>query len=200
MLPVYEWLVGLTDAVDALVLAGDLFDGDEVGGQREQVLEIAQILRQSKCPVLYIMGNDDNIALGIDDELIRFIHGRRIEIGDYNFVGYTYTPPFIGEMFVKREEEIGADLQSICSLVDRQTVLVTHAPAYGSLDVVFGNNVGSRAIADFIHHNPVLVHVHGHIHACYGRDGNHFNVAAAGTTRAMLIDLPLLHHEVVMRP
>ena len=31
VLLVYEWLVGLTDAVDALVLAGDLFDGDEVG-------------------------------------------------------------------------------------------------------------------------------------------------------------------------
>jgi len=38
MLPVYEWLVGLTDAVDALVLAGDLFDGDEVGGSGNRCL------------------------------------------------------------------------------------------------------------------------------------------------------------------
>jgi Icc-related predicted phosphoesterase len=200
VLRVYQWLVGLTDAVDALVLAGDLLDGDEVAGQWAQVLEIAQILRQSKCPVLYIMGNDDNIALGIDDEPIRSIHGRRIEIREYNFVGYAYSPPFVGEMFVKNEEEIGVDLRSLSSLVDRQTVLVTHAPAYGSLDVVFGNNVGSRAIADFLLHNPVLVHVHGHIHACFGRDGNHFNVAAAGTTRAMVIDLPFLRHEVVRQP
>jgi len=95
---------------------------------------------------------------------------------------------------------LGLTFESMCPLVDRQTVLVTHAPAYGSLDVVFGNHVGSRAIADFLFHNPVLVHLHGHIHQCFGRDGNHFNVAAAATARAMLIHLPSMRHEVVVQP
>jgi len=84
--PVYEWLVGLTGAVDVLVLAGDLLTADDAEGQRVQVPSIVRILGQSKCPVLYIMGNDDNLALGIDDELIRSAHGRRMEFGEYNFV------------------------------------------------------------------------------------------------------------------
>jgi len=95
---VYEWLVqaSRSTSFDVLVLAGDLFASDFASAQRKQAERIVNILRLSAIPVLYIMGNDDNIALDYEDELIKPLHGRRVAIGTYNFVGYQYTPPFVG--------------------------------------------------------------------------------------------------------
>src|SRR5664279_2291049 len=195
---VYEWLVGLTSAVDVLILAGDLFDGDLAEGQRSQAQEIIGQLRGSKAPVLCIMGNDDNVSLDHDDGLIQPLHGRRVEIGEFNFVGYQYTPPFAGEVFVKPDDEIGTDLRELEPLIDNRTVLVTHAPAFGSLDLCDVGNAGSRSIAEFLLRKPVFAHFHGHVHYRVGADGNHFNVASAAKCRAMMIDLPSLHHEVIV--
>ena len=197
VLPVYRWLVDQTSSVDVLVLAGDLLDADFEEQQRLQAVEILNILRQSQIPVFYIMGNDDNVPLDYEGELIKPLHGRRIEISDYNFVGYQYTPPFLGESFVKEDAEIARDLVSFEALVDERTVLVTHTPAFGSLDLCDSGSVGSRGLTDFLVRKSVLAHIHGHIHHCFGVDGYHFNAASAATCRAMLIDLPSLRYEVI---
>jgi Icc-related predicted phosphoesterase len=195
---VYEWLINLTHtSCDVLVLAGDLFDGDFAAEQRKQAEKIVAVLRSSSVPVLYIMGNDDNVALDYSDELIQPIHGRRVAIDAYNFVGYQYTPPFVGDTFVKTDAEIEADLPLLEPLADESTVFVTHTPAWGSLDLCYEENVGSRAIAQFLQRKPVLAHIHGHIHAKFGRDGNHFNAASAGVCRALRIELPSLVHTVL---
>jgi hypothetical protein len=57
----------------------------------------------------------------------------------------------------------------------------------------------SRALAAYLQRNPVLVHIHGHIHQAFGVDDYHFNVASAAQCRAMLIDLPSLNYEVLDR-
>lgn len=194
---VYEWLVKQAQVADVLVLAGDLFDADFDDAQRKQAEDIVGILHGSSAPVLYIMGNDDNVPLDYEDNLIQPLHGRRVEIGDYNFVGYQYTPPFAGETFVKEDDEIATDLLSLEPLVHEGTVLVTHTPAFGSLDLCDSGNVGSRAVAEFLRRKPALAHIHGHIHYRFGVDGNHFNVASAATCRAILIDLPSLRYEVI---
>ncbi len=194
---IYEWLVQLTRSrCDVLVLAGDLLSSDFAAEQRKQADRIIDILRASSVPVLYIMGNDDHVSLEYSDGLIKPIHGQRIVIGDYNFVGYQYTPPFVGDMFVKRDAEIANDLPTLEPLVDERTVFVTHTPALGTLDRCCEEHVGSRAIADFVRRNPVLAHIHGHVHEEFGRDRHHFNVAAAGCCRALLIELPALDHFV----
>jgi Icc-related predicted phosphoesterase len=200
VLSVYRWLVTQTHSADALVLAGDLFDADFDEGQRKQAQDVIGILRDSKVPVLYIMGNDDNVSLDFEDDFIKLLHGRRVEIGEYNFVGYEYTPPFVGERFVKEDNEIAIDLLSFGPLVDDRTILVTHTAAFGSLDLCDSGNVGSRAVAEFLQRKPAMAHVHGHIHYRFGVEGNHFNVAAAATCRAMLIDLPSLRYEVINHP
>jgi len=196
-LPIYRWLVAQTQAADALVLAGYLFDADFEDEQRRQSRDIVEILRGSKIPVLYIMGNDDNVPLDYEDNLIKPLHGRRVEIGNFNLVGYQYTPPFVGEVFVKTDDEIAADLVSFEPLVDAHTVFVTRTPAYGSLDLCDSGNVGSRAVAHFLRRKPAMAHIHGHIHYRFGVDGSHFNVASAATCRAMMIDLPSLDYEVI---
>ncbi len=192
---VYEWLMKLSQSSpDALVLAGDLFEGDFASGQRDQAKKIVDLLRSSPVPILYLMGNDDNVALGYEDNLIQPIHGRRVEMGICNFVGYQYTPPFVGDLFVKPDEEIEADLKLIEPILDERTILVTHAPAFGTLDDVFGEKVGSHSIAAMLRRKRILAHIHGHIHGRFGRDGTTFNVASAGTCRAMLIEVPSLTH------
>jgi Icc-related predicted phosphoesterase len=104
----------------------------------------------------------------------------------------------VGETFVKEDSKIAADLsRQDGGAVDEGIVFVTHTPAYGSLDLCHSGHVGSKALADFLHRNPVMAHIHGHIHHAFGVDGYHFNAASAAQCRAMLIDLPSLHCEVI---
>lgn len=198
---VYEWLVESAAKYDPdlVVLAGDLFSAGWEEEQRPQAQNmIVPLLKRIPAPVFYIMGNDDNVTLGHEDEQVRPLHGRRLFCGDFSFVGYHFTPPFIGTVFVKPETEIAKDVQSLAPLLNQQTVLVTHAPAYGALDQSFGGeHVGSPSLAALLERSPVLAHIHGHIHGRFGRDRNHFNVAAAGRRRAFLIDLPRLGHQVL---
>lgn len=199
VLRVYEWLAELaaTEA-DLLILAGDLFDADWEEGQKRQAANIVRLLKTVPIPTLYLMGNDDNVPLGYEDERIRLLHGRRVELDKYNFVGYHFTPPFVGDVFVKPEEEIALDLHGLDPLLDERTVFVTHAPAFGKVDRTYGgDNAGSRPLDEVIRGKPVLAHIHGHIHESFGRDGRHFNVASAGRCRAMVIELPSLHHIVL---
>jgi Icc-related predicted phosphoesterase len=199
LMAVYEWLLqaAVDHRADLWILAGDLFAGDFPQGQRLQASRIMALLRRSPVPVFYLMGNDDNVLLEGDDDRIRLLHGRRLEMGEYNFVGYHYTPPFVGDLFVKEEPEIAKDLAELSPLITTATVVVTHAPAHGILDQVHGRPVGSPAIADLLARRHFLAHIHGHIHEGFGRSGRHFNVAAAGVRRAMLIDLPDLECQIL---
>ncbi len=199
-LEVYQWLAEQTPLADVLILAGDLFDADFEDQQRLQAQTILTILPRSNCRVFYIMGNDDNVGLDCDDGLIMPLHDRRVEVDGYSFVGYQYTPPFVGETFVKEDSEIAADLSLLDGgALDEGTIFVTHTPAYGSLDLCNTGHVGSKALADFLHRNPVLAHIDGHIHHEFGVEGYHFNVASAAQCRAMLIDLPSLTYEVLRK-
>lgn len=197
---VYEWLIrwGRT-SIDAVVLAGDLLASDFEEEQRKTAHTIVERLQSISVPVLYIMGNDDNVSLDCDDGHLIPLHGRRVEIAGFPFVGYQFTPPFVGYAFVKKEEEIAADLAAYDSLVDDRTVVVTHAPALGHRDLSFGDRTGSPAIAALIGRRHALAHIHGHIHQQFGRSENHFNVACAGMCRAMLIELPTLRHAIITR-
>ncbi len=200
VLSVYKWLVELVEKQepDLVVLAGDLFGGGWEEEQREQAGEIVALLKKVPVPLLYLMGNDDFVGLDYEDELVKPLHGRRLDFGGHGFVGYQYSLPFVGGIFEKPELEIERDLGSLEPLLDEQTVLVTQSPAYGVLDRVYsGEHVGSRSLGALLARRPVLAHIHGHIHESFGRDGNHFNVAAAGRRCAVVIDLHVLNHKVL---
>jgi Icc-related predicted phosphoesterase len=199
VLEVYDWLRAEASSADLAILAGDLLAGDVPSEQQKLADQIVLRLRKWNVPIFYIMGNDDNVSLGYNDDKITPIHGRRVDLGDFNFVGYQFTPPFVGETFVKDEEAIEEDLRLLEPLVDGRSVFVTHAPAFGHLDVCFSGSVGSPSIAQFLSQRPFLAHIHGHIHEEFGRDANHFNVASAGICRAMKIEIPSLDHHVITR-
>jgi Icc-related predicted phosphoesterase len=185
------------------VLAGDLlgcpsgYDTLEQA-QRADAAEIVTMLSEVPSPVFYVMGNDDFVELVPTSASMRSVHGIRIELDDLNFVGYQYSLPFITDMNEKPEEEIRKDLEVLGPLVDSRTVLVTHCPAHGILDVgMMDRHAGSVSIKELVDQRRPLVHIHGHVHQYFGREGRHFNVAAARHRRAMLIDTETLDHEVI---
>lgn len=204
-LAVYEWL--LTTArdhdVEAILLAGDLlgcpdgFDTPE-DAQRHDAQTLTDLLEAARVPVLYIMGNDDLVELDSRSTRVQSIHSRRVTIGAFNFLGYQYSLPFMGGVFEKPEDGIETDLAALTSLVDSHTVFVSHSPALGILDPGFAESrIGSGSLLRFLEKTPFLVHVHGHSHAGFGRWEKHFNVASAGQTRAMIVNLGTMQHEVV---
>ena len=200
------WLVQLAKKTRAevVVLAGDLLgakpghDGSIEEAHRADATAIVDLLAAVEVPVFYVMGNDDMVELEPRVSGIQSVHNRRIELGGFNFVGYQYSLPFMGGIHEKPEEEIREDLAGLASLVDGSTILVTHSPAYGVLDLgIPDRHAGSRAILDVVVERNPVGHIHGHIHSQFGRADKHFNVAAAGHKRGILLDLRTMTHEVV---
>ena len=203
--PVYEWLARTaSDAqVDAVVLGGDLlgcpdgFDTPEAAQEHEAKV-LAEFLSTLGLPVLYIMGNDDLVELPATCDRVRSIHGRQARLEAYTLVGYQYSLPFMGGMFEKSDAGIEADLAVLEHCMSVDTVFVSHSPMFGVLDPGIGETqIGSISLQKFLGMHPYRVHIHGHSHAGFGRQGRHFNVASAGHKRAMLLNLDTLAHEVV---
>jgi Icc-related predicted phosphoesterase len=204
-LSVVRWLLDVAreHGVSAVVLAGDLFGcSDEFQtpevAQEQEAKALNQLLGGTSVPVFYVMGNDDLIELNPRSEHVQPIHNRRIQFGPVNFVGYQYSIPFTGGLFEKPESSIQADLESLSTRCDTETIFVSHSPAFGILDPGFSNaSIGSHALREFLETTPVLAHVHGHSHEGFGRQGKHFNVASAGRRRAVLLDVDTMHHRIL---
>jgi 3',5'-cyclic AMP phosphodiesterase CpdA len=70
------------------------------------------------------------------------------------------------------------------AIPDNTDILVTHGPAFGTLDTVTGrqyDNLGCELLAERIERLKPKIHVCGHIHSGYGyefKDGTHFFNAA----------------------
>jgi Icc-related predicted phosphoesterase len=126
------------------------------------------------------------------------IHARLVRIGNFDFLGYQYSPPFMGGIYEKPEEEMSKDVRALEPLMTERTVFVTHSPAQGILDwTTFSGHVGSSSLRAAVQRNPLRAHIHGHIHGSFGRQSKHFNVASARQYRGMVIDLDDMSHEVV---
>jgi hypothetical protein len=70
------------------------------------------------------------------------------------------------------------------AIPDNTDILVTHGPAFGTLDTVTGrqyDNLGCELLAERIERLKPKIHVCGHIHSGYGyefKDGTHYFNAA----------------------
>jgi Icc-related predicted phosphoesterase len=200
----YRWLVRTASDFDVpLVLAGDLLGcpdgfGSIEEAQRADAEYMFSLLADGGVRVYYIWGNDDFVEIPSPSEQVQFLHERRIDLGQWNLVGYQNSLPFVGGPHESTEEEIVADLAKLEPLADSNTVLVTHSPGHGVLDLgIMGIHAGSPAILAFVQKAGVRAHVHGHIHGSFGAQGCHFNVAAAARNRAVLLDLDTLESEVL---
>jgi len=159
--------------IDAVIIAGDL----TARSGRSDHDTITSILLSVARPVLFVMGNYDLHELRSQQGLIN-INQRAIELSGFRFTGYQYTNPFIGGPFEKTEDEQDKDLVELKTMVDHETILVTHGPCYGILDRTgSGMHVGSRALGRFVDSAAPRFHIFGHIHESFGVAGRSFNVS-----------------------
>lgn len=145
--------------------------------------------RHMKVDAVFILGDTTNISYSFLEETVNsfkdcffipgnneprsffdktaslpgFVHGKRIEIGKYNIVGFGYSPPTpfgtVGEM---PDEEIYQELNRLP--IDNRTILLTHCPPKGVLDWTKNGPAGSEAILNVITEKKPLVNFCGHIH------------------------------------
>ncbi len=130
---------------------------------------IIDILNHSKKPIFYITGNHD-IANWIDQGNLLNIELKKVIFMNTSFVGYSPTN------LRSPESEQRSFLANLIPLVDKNTILVSHSPPYGILDTNMSNeNIGSRALRDFIKQTNPMINLFGHVHERFGRTGNFIN-------------------------
>ena len=156
---------------DIAIIAGDIGGGPWIRGgidvdfdiqaNENEVRNIYNILHRIVTPIYIVPGNHDLGADWPTERNVINVQYTGIEIGQYNIVGF----PFIeGETFIRWWAEWIEDI------VDRNTIFVTHEPAYGP----FGNCLIKRIVEQ---RNP-LAHIFGHYHQ-YGGQVNQCFVNAA---------------------
>jgi Icc-related predicted phosphoesterase len=167
-----ESIVRREAASDMIVVGGDL----TTFGTPDEAREAIERLQSFRKPVFVVGGNMDPLPL--EDVFINLgvsINGRGVVTNGIGLFGVSgaptsplNTPHEIAEETIRLRAEHGwKEVREA-----RVTIFVPHAPPYNtSLDRTYaGNNVGSRAVREFIEdHHPDLT-ICGHIHEAWGQD------------------------------
>jgi len=157
---------------------------------KNRAQELQAMLAESGKPVYFIMGNDDGIVAGGYEwptfGPVQNINQCSIQLGRWRFIGYQFTPPFVGGLFEKPEEQQRENLFELANLFDERTILVTHGPPRGILD---GNEFGGVALRRFVDMVRPRVHLFGHIHQSAGFDWPFINGAFPSTRSFVSIDI-----------
>ena len=146
-----------------------------------------RILHGAGKPVYLIAGNHD-LTSWEDEDGITNIHDRRVELGTLNLVGYRWTS------LDRRPDDHLRDIRRLRRLVDRRTLLVTHAPPRGILDSeVREDNVyfqyGSEPIERMVRRRKPLLHVFGHVHSRFGHSDRFINASFPASRQFVDIDI-----------
>jgi Icc-related predicted phosphoesterase len=146
-----------------LVIAGDITN------YKNSTIVIQQ-LNAMPIPVLAIRGNTDWPR--VDKLLQRFpntasLHLREHIVNGIGLVGVSGTIPLPFRSKVGIWEQ--RIMNSLGTLVNTDTILVTHTPPLGILDKAFNKfHAGSRCLYKFILERPPKMLLCGHIHECPG--------------------------------
>lgn len=143
-------------------------------GPESQVDEILPRVEKVGIRALAIPGNcDPKPAQEILEKHGINLHSKSTEIDGMTFVGLggSNLTPF-NTPFEITEGEIKEELSALTSNVDRNWVLATHAPPYGtSTDLTSSDiHVGSKSIREIIEYRQPLVAMCGHVHEARSTD------------------------------
>ena len=126
------------------------------------------LLNKIKIQTLAIPGNCDppEVNLAIKNSKALNLHKKKEIINDNVFVGLGGgAKNFVNVGIAFTEREIYCILNK---LIEKESILVVHQPAYGQFDCVNGRHTGSQALQKIIDkYEPILV-ISGHIHEDYG--------------------------------
>jgi Icc-related predicted phosphoesterase len=157
-------------AFDIVIVAGDLTYFREV----EHGISILKLIAISiGRPVLFVPGNCDSPKLleldSIREYEIYNIHTRIFKYKGYYFygVGGSNITPF-STLIEWSEEDIEKLLRKAWSIPREKLIMVTHIPIYGVMDEVYGENVGSRTLREFLDSHGAKLWITGHLHEYSG--------------------------------
>jgi Icc-related predicted phosphoesterase len=176
---------------DILIHAGDIMNS---GYNKNDILDFCtwfHSLDQYDAKI-FIAGNHDrmfenhpegveeltNIFLDID-----YLQDADLDVDGVKIYGSPWQPEFYSWAFnlPKNGIELAGKWEAI---PDNTDILITHGPAFGTLDTVVGrpwDNLGCELLAQRIEVIKPKIHICGHIHSGYGyvfKDGTHFFNAA----------------------
>lgn len=200
---------------DLLIHAGDIMNS---GHNKNDILDFCtwfNSLKQYKDKV-FIAGNHDRMFESFPErveELINpFLDIVYLQDDDYviygdgpegnspqdniRIYGSPWQPEFYSWAFnlPKNGIELAGKWEAI---PDNTDILITHGPAFGSLDTVAGrqyDNLGCELLAEKIERLKPKIHVCGHIHSGYGyefKNGTHFFNAAVLNERYRYTQKPM---------
>jgi hypothetical protein len=192
-------LIPLTDLPggDLLIHAGDIMNS---GYNRNDILDFCTWFHslEQYDKKIFIAGNHDrmfeNHPEGVEELLniyldIDYLQDEAYDLYDMDtdvstkIYGSPWQPEFYAWAFnlPKNGIELAGKWEAI---PDNTDILITHGPAFGTLDTVAGrpwDNLGCELLAQRIEVIKPKIHVCGHIHSGYGyvfKDGTHFFNAA----------------------
>lgn len=177
----------LQSSPDLLVVAGDITGYIDSSG-------VLSSLNDLSVPVLAVRGNADRLRLEKRCSTfpsITSLHLEKIAIQGVTFVGVGGTVPVpFNTRFRFRE----GDMEKVLlSMVERDSILITHPPPFGVRDEVLGRfHAGCRCLARVIKKRQPKLCICGHIHERSGvgamGDTLVVNCNMAGRHRGALID------------
>lgn len=119
----------------------------------------------------WIFQNDPNLAVDFLKESIpnlTVLHNQSAEILGLKFYGTADQPEFCNWAFNRNSYDL---LESYGRIPDDVEILITHCPAKGMRDVVFGESVGSQELQiNMPRLKKLKAHLFGHIHFSRGMD------------------------------
>lgn len=145
----------------AIIIAGD------IGPNTKKVLSYLSRLEK---PIYTVLGNDDSpmdAYILEDTRYVLNIDAECIDIGPLNIIGissgsgYGMGPP--DEKMIKRK------LEEAFAKTFKPTILASHLPPYGVLDLATrhserGKHIGSKALKKMIEQNHPILCICGHVH------------------------------------
>jgi uncharacterized protein len=171
---------------DVVIIAGDLtaFSQDS----RREETRLKSIIGKLKCPLLFIMGNDDENEWSDDLSIIN-ANQKVVSIKNIDFVGYQFSNPFIGGSFEKSESDQQKDLIDLAKYTKPGYIFISHNPPFGILDEpISGKHVGSKALLSFVNDTNPRLHIFGHIHECFGIMSSSINASYPNKKTFLLFD------------
>lgn len=176
---------------DILIHSGDIMNS---GYNKHDILSFCawfESLKQYEDKI-FIAGNHDRLFQNHPEDvkvwlenypLIDYLQDSSIEVGTTNIYGSPWQPWFCDWAFNLPKNGPGL-VSKWEAIPDNTDILITHGPAFGTLDTVTGrqyDNLGCELLAERIEVIKPKIHICGHIHSGYGyvfKNGTHFFNAA----------------------
>jgi uncharacterized protein len=154
--------VAMRSNYDLVIIAGDLTNN----GPESFAQELLDLFPDN---LLCVHGNmDPPNVIDLLSSSKSYIHGKKVKIGGWNFVGLGGSNPTPFRTPSEYSEDEIARLLAVAG-VDEYTILVSHPPPKGILDNIGTLNVGSSSVRDCIEKSRPILTVCGHIHEVEGQ-------------------------------